>query len=535
VPLKNHGRRAISQLIMAARSATLAAACCAAAALAAPNPARADAALDRQIVHVLNRMAFGPTRAELDHVRQVGIDGYIAEQLDPDRIPEPPALTERLAPLDRLNLDTSQLFKRYGPLTTDTNAGVPPSQGQVEARIKEANVILEQASAARIYRALYSPRQLQEVMVDFWFNHFNIFAYKGFDLLWVGDYENRAIRPHALGRFRDLLLATARHPAMIYYLDSQTSTAPGSANAKGEFAGLNENYARELMELHTLGVDGGYTQQDVQTLARIFTGWGFDYAHMEAGAGSAFGFDASRHDGSDKVFRGHKIKGGGEEEGVAAIDILARAPATAHRIAWKLAQYFVADEPPPVLVERLAQRFLASDGDIKAVLQTLFASAEFRDSAREKYKTPYQYVLSAARAGAVDVNNPEPLLGTMARLGQQLYLCQTPDGYKNTEAEWLSPDATTLRIDFASLLASGGYLLYTARGSNPWAGDAMGATKLVSDQPPSSKFKPRPIDPAALESLLSPVLSERTRAAVDAAPAWLKASLILGSPDFMRR
>jgi uncharacterized protein (DUF1800 family) len=519
---------------MAARSSTLIAACCVAA-LASSGAARADSAAVRQIIHVLNRIAFGPTAQDMDHVRRVGIDRYIAEQLDPDAIAQPPALTERLAPLDRLNLDSAELFKRYGPLSTEANGGVPPTPEQVEARIKQADAILQQAAAARIYRALYSPRQLQEVMVDFWFNRFNVFAYKGFDLLWIGDYEARAIRPYALGRFRDLLLATARHPAMIYYLDSQTSTAPDSPNARGEFAGLNENYARELMELQTLGVDGGYTQDDVVTLARIFTGWGFDYAHMDAGSGSAEGFDPSRHDRSDKIFLGQKIRGGDEDEGVQAIDILARSPATARHIAFELAQYFVADQPAPALVDRLAQRFGATDGDIKAVMESLLTSPEFHDSAGQKYKTPYQYVLSAVRAGGVEVRNPEPLLGTMSRLGMPLYLCQTPDGYKNTEEAWLSPDATTLRINFASLLTSGAYLLYVPPSESRQAANPMAASHLVADAAPAAGLKPKPIDPAALENLLSPTLGERTRETVAAAPDWLKASLILGSPDFMRR
>jgi uncharacterized protein (DUF1800 family) len=385
--LENLGWHAISQCIMAARSSTLVAACCCVA-LASSHPALADPASDRQIIDILNRIAFGPTAEQVAHVKAIGIDGYIDEQLDPAAIPEPAALTDRLAPLDRLKLDTSELYKRYGPLTTEANGGVPPTAEQVQARINQADVIQQQASAARVYRALYSPRQLQEVMVDFWFNHFNINAYKGFDLLWVGDYETQAIRPHVLGHFRDLLLATARHPAMIYYLDSQTSTAPDSMYARGDFAGLNENYAREVMELHTLGVGGGYTQDDIVTLARIFTGWGFNYADMDAGSGSASGFDPSRHDSSAKTFLGQEIPAGGEEQGVAALDILARSPATAHHIAFELAQYFVADAPPPALVDRLAERFLDSDGDIGAVMKTLLTSAEFRDSVGQKYKTP---------------------------------------------------------------------------------------------------------------------------------------------------
>jgi len=524
--LENLGWHAISQCIMAARSSTLVAACCCVA-LASSHPALADPASDRQIIHILNRIAFGPTAEQVAHVKAIGIDGYIDEQLDPAAIPEPAALTDRLAPLDRLKLDTSELYKRYGPLTTEANGGVPPTAEQVQARINQADVIQQQASAARVYRALYSPRQLQEVMVDFWFNHFNINAYKGFDLLWVGDYETQAIRPHVLGHFRDLLLATARHPAMIYYLDSQTSTAPDSMYASGDFAGLNENYAREVMELHTLGVGGGYTQDDIVTLARIFTGWGFNYADMDAGSGSASGFDPSRHDSSAKTFLGQEIPAGGEEQGVAALDILARSPATAHHIAFELAQYFVADAPPPALVDRLAERFLDSDGDIGAVMKTLLTSAEFRDSVGQKYKTPYQYVLSAVRAAGEGMRSPTPLLGTMAQLGMPLYLCQTPDGYKNTEDAWLNPDATTVRTNFAVLVGSGALLAYVPPSENP-------APRLVSDTA-GDETKPAPVDAAALEQLLGPTLSARTLSTVAAAPAGLRAALILGSPDFMRR
>ena len=432
-------------------------------ALIATQPASAeDSTPDRQIVHLLNRIGFGPTREAVEHVRQIGIDRYIDEQLNPDAIAEPAALTERLAPLDTLRLDSAPLFKEYGPPPSETKEGAKPTPEEVQARIKRTDTVRQQASAARIYRAIYSQRQLEEAMVDFWFNHFNVYVYKGFVHFWVGNYEEQAIRRHALGKFRDLLLATARHPAMLFYLDNQTNTAPGSPNARGIFTGLNENYAREIMELHTLGVDGGYTQDDVITLARILTGWGFDYRNMQAGTGEASGFDPKRHDNSDKVFLGHKIPGGGAAEGIAAIDILAKSSATAHHIAYQLAQYFVADVPPPALVDRLAARFQETDGDIKAVMKTLLTSAEFRDSIGQKYKTPYQYVLSAVRAAGVEVHKPQPLLGTMARLGMPLYLCPTPDGYKNTEEEWLSPDATTLRINFATLLGTGAYQLEAA-------------------------------------------------------------------------
>jgi uncharacterized protein (DUF1800 family) len=331
-----------------------------------------------------------------------------------------------------------------------------------------------------------------------------------------------------------LLLATARHPAMLFYLDNHLNTAPGSPGARGALTGLNENYAREIMELHTLGVDGGYTQDDVVTLARIFTGWGFNRRNMRFGTGPVFAFDASRHDGGDKTFLGQPIHGGGEEEGVAAIDILARSPATAHHIAYELAQYFVADAPPPVLVDRLAARFRETDGDIKAVMKTLLTSREFGDSAGQKYKTPYQYVLSAARAAGVEVKNPRPLLGTLLRLGMPLYYCPTPDGYKNTEEAWLSPDATTLRIAFATRFAAGNLPLQHPPAQNPAT-----TPQLVADPaqpvPAAEAPKGEPLDPAPLERLLAPILSEQARAAIAQSPARLRAALLLGSPDFMQR
>jgi uncharacterized protein (DUF1800 family) len=515
------------------------------AALTAPGAGLAAGDTDQQIIHVLNRMAFGPNAAEVAHVKEVGIDRYIDEQLHPQAIAEPVELTQRLAGLDTQRLDDAQLFIQYGPILPIMNGGAKPTPEEQKARRQRANIIVQQAQDARVWRALYSRRQLQEVMVDFWYNHFNVFAGKGLDHLWVGRYEADVIRPYALGKFRDLLLATAHSPAMLFYLDNQLNTEPGSPGAKGNLTGINENYAREIMELHTLGVDGGYTQNDVIALAHVLTGWGLQRQDLRFGAGPAAAFDPSRHDFTAKVFLGHTIQPSGESEGVQAIDMLASSPATAHHIAYQLAQYFVADQPPAALVDRLAQRFRATDGDIAAVLKTLLTSAEFRASAGQKYKTPYQYVLAAARAAGVEVNNPRPLLGTMARLGEGLYQCQTPDGYKNTEEAWLSPDATTLRIGFATGLGRGNLPLTaapaetpppdmnTAQQPQPGTGTMQPPQpQLVADQP---AVKPQPLDPAPLEALLGPVLSDNTKSTVADAPDNLKAALILGSPDFMRR
>jgi uncharacterized protein (DUF1800 family) len=518
------------------RSFLLGTACTVALAKALPVHA-AIGASDPQIMHIANRLGFGPNATDVAHIQQIGLDRYIDEQLHPAAIFETPELAQRLAALDTLKLDPIQLFIQYGPQLPILNGGVKPTPEEAKARRERARVIAQQASWARLWRALYSPRQLQEAMVDFWFNHFNVFAGKGLDHLWIGHFENNAIRPNALGRFRDLVQATAHHPAMLFYLDNQLNTQPGSPGAKGEQTGINENYARELMELHTLGVKGGYTQDDVITLAHILTGWGLDRPAFRIGAGAGFRFDPSRHDFGEKIFLGHPIAAGGEEQGIAAIDILVRSPATARHISSQLAQYFVADTPPPALVDRLTQRFSQSDGDIAAVLKALFTSQEFRNSAGQKYKTPYHYVLSAARAAGTEVNNPRPLLGTMARLGMPLYFCPTPDGYKNTEDAWLSPDATTLRVGFATGLGRGVLPLKSPPPPDEPAPN-MAAPQLVSQQnepPAPAAPKGDPLDPAPLQALLAPILTPHTQSAVAEAQADLRAALILGSPDFMRR
>jgi uncharacterized protein (DUF1800 family) len=482
----------------------------------------AEPASDRQIVHVLDRLGFGPSVQDVDHIKAIGIDRYIAEQLDPEAIPGPSELTERLAALDTLKLDPVQLFAEYGPLRPAD--GVKPSPDEQKARRQRARIILEQAQEARILRALYGPRQLQEVMVDFWYNHFNVFAGKGLDHLWIGAYEAEAIRPNALGKFRDLLGAVAHHPAMVFYLDNVQNAAPGSKGPNGREAGLNENYARELMELHTLGVDGGYTQDDVIALARILTGWSLVRPNALPEKGSGFAFYPARHDKEPKHFLGQDIAANGEAEGEQALDMLAKSPATARHIAFKLAQYFVADEPPPALVDRLAARFTETDGDIREVLKTVFASREFRDSIGGKYKTPYRFVLSAVRAAGVPVKNPRPLLAALARLGQPLYGCATPDGYRDTEDAWLSPDASMLRVNFSAALADGRLPLL----AESTASDENLAVQVAA---PTGGT----VDAAGLEKLLGPVLTPRTRAVLAAAPAELRAALVLGSPGFMQR
>ena len=490
---------------MLTRLAGVVAAACLFCLTAVPTGA-AEAVSDRQIVHLLNRLAFGPTLDEFGYVKKNGLERYIVEQLDPGSIPEPIELQWRLAQLDTLKLNPVQLRQLYGPIRT--LRGFKPNADLEKAQRERVRLILRDASEARILRAVLSRRQLQEVMVDFWFNHFNVFSGKGLDDVWIGNYEQQAIRPFVLGRFRDLLFAATKHPAMLVYLDNTLSTAPGSQGARGRQKGLNENFAREVMELHTLGADGGYTQEDVVTLARILTGWAVNPPDGRFYPQFAAVFEGIRHDYSPKVFLGRALNSRGRAEGEEALDMLAHSPATARHISFELAQYFVADEPPAVLVDQLATRFLETDGNIREVLKTLFTSPEFWDSNGQKYKTPYQFVISSVRASSVPVGSAHPLLRAMDQLGMPLYGCLTPDGYKNTEDAWLSPDATTRRIGFATSLARG----------------SLGVTGTRN-----------PVDPAHLEAIFGTTLTGATREAIGDSPQALRPALILGSPDFMRR
>ncbi len=482
-------------------------------ALSCAGPAWAQAASEAEALHALNRLGFGPAPGDLAHVTQVGVARYVDEQLHPERLPLPPELARQLAELPMTTASQRDLILRFREAAAAARQAKQDAgkddDAQATRRALYRQVAVE-SGEARLWNAARSPRQLQERMVDFWFNHFNVFSGKGLDRVLVENYEREAIRPYALGRFRDLLGATAHHPAMLFYLDNWQSAAPGfqprGASPLAKAGGLNENYARELMELHTLGVDGGYTQKDVTELARILTGWTFN-PRLTTGA-SVFYFDARRHDAGDKLWLGQRFSGRGEDEGERALDVLAAHPATAHHIAYKLAQYFVSDQPPAPLVERLSRRYAETGGDIRAILKALFDSPEFRaPAAREaKFKTPYEYVVSAVRASATPADDVRPLLGTLRQLGMPLYGCQTPDGYKDTEDAWLNPDAITRRIGFATALAAG--------------------------RLPNAPTEP--VDPQTLLGTLGPGISGKTRAAVAEASPALRAALVLGSPDFMR-
>ncbi|MRV71192.1 DUF1800 family protein [Duganella sp. FT92W] len=439
-------------------------------------------------LHVLNRLAYGPAPGDIDLVVRMGPQRWIARQLQPESLPLPEALSARLAALATVQMPAGAVL---GQFQAAQQAVRGEEEGAKEQRRAVLARIAKETAEARLLRAVASPRQLEEVMVDFWFNHFNVFAGKGQDRALVASYERDAIRPYAMGNFRALLGATARHPAMLFYLDNWVSKA----------GGLNENYARELMELHTLGVDGGYTQRDVTELARMLTGWTYAPRRLVDG-NETFYFDARRHDNKVKQWLGRTVTAAGQAEGEMALDVLAAHPATAHHIAYKLAQYFVQDQPPAALVERLAQRFTDTDGDIRAVLQTLFASSEFMapDVRGAKFKTPYQYVVSALRAAGAPLapDSAKAALSVLNRMGMPLYGCQTPDGYKNTRQAWLNPDALALRIGYAVLLGK----------------DA---------------------DAAALYTALGPAITPATWRTVDTGAPRVQAALLLGSPDFMER
>jgi len=373
-------------------------------------------------------------------------------------------------------------------------------------------------SEGKLYRAILSNRQLEEQLVDFWYNHFNVFLDKGADRYLVPTYEREAIRPHVLGKFRDLLEATAKSPAMLFFLDNWESvgaTAPQRANAKRPARGLNENYARELMELHTLGVDGGYTQKDVTEVARCFTGWTI----RQPREGGDFFYNDRVHDKGEKTVLGVKIPaGGGRDDAEKVLDILARHPATARFISKKLAQRFVSDDPPQKLVDKMAKTFRDKNGDIREVMKTMLTSDEFFSQAayRAKVKTPFEMIVSAVRATGAQVDFAFPLANQIAQLGEPLYRKLEPTGYSDANSEWVNSAALLARMNFALSLAQN-----KVPGSKLDASLFSGAPADIARQVLFTDAKPETlaaIEKQAQTSTTAPVVG-----------------LMLGSPDFQRR
>lgn len=409
---------------------------------------------DQKIIHFLNRISFGATQEEIEKIARMGTPAYLEEQLHPERIPDPLA-EEKLRGLKTVRLSSKELFELYPPPNQAKNQGLT-----ISPQMQGPRYVILELQQARLLRAVYSQRQLYEIIVDFWSNHFNVFAGKGADRWLVTSYDRDTIRPHALGKFKDLLLATAQSPAMLFYLDNWLSVSPATTPnglrpnaASGIRRGLNENYARELLELHTLGVDGGYTQKDVEEVARCFTGWTILRPRGEA----KFRFDSRMHDRGEKTVLGAKIHaGGGMEDSVQVIDLLSRHPSTARFIATKLARRFVADDPPPSLVTQAAEVFRQSDGDIKAVVRAIASAPEFYapQVLGAKVKKPLEFVASALRAVEAETDASPPLLRYLARMGEPLFLAQPPTGFPDIGSTWVSPDMLLTRMNFAFDLTS---------------------------------------------------------------------------------
>jgi uncharacterized protein (DUF1800 family) len=436
---------------------------------------------DEAILHALNRLGYGPRPGDLERVKAMGLENWIERQLHPEKIAGP-ALKARLAHLPAASLDSKTVLAEYPqPDVAAKRLGISveeyrkqmdtqahPPQGERPKASKLPQEALSQLQQAKALRAIYSEDQLQEQLTDFWFNHFNIFANKDLDLWLIGSYENDVVRPRVLGRFRDLLEATAKSPGMLFYLDNYLSADPQAAQrlkahperlhgrqnaelpAVGK-RGLNENYGRELMELHTLGVDAGYTQQDVIEVARCFTGWTIRNARTKP----EFAFDDRVHDPQPKRVLGKKVHAGGIKDGEQVLDLLARDPHTAHHLALELAQHFVSDNPPGPMVDRMAVSFRKSGGDLREVMRAMIYSPEFwsRAAYRAKIKTPFELVVSAVRALGADVDTALPLVNWVARIGEPLYQCLPPTGYSDKASAWVNAGALLNRLNFALALA----------------------------------------------------------------------------------
>ncbi len=386
----------------------------------------------RVALYLLSRAGWGPRPGDLARVLEGGPTRWIEEQLAPQADPE---LDSRLAAYTTLGLSTTRIL-------AITNADVRATQ-----------VVLDELANAKVVRAVHGKNQLQDVLTDFWFNHFNVFVSDGFVRDSVTAYERDAIRPHVFGRFRDLLGAASLHPAMLYYLDNYLNTAPHRVGGR-LVGGINENQGRELMELHTVGVDAGYMQQDVIEASRCLTGQGID----DLQTGGNYLFRAADHDtGSKSVFGLALPAGGGSDDAERLLDHLAGHPSTARFISRQLARRFVSDDPPEDLVQRMAGVFSASGGDLSQVLRALFGSAEFWAEAftTRKPRTPVEYVFGALRAIGAEVGNPAAVRRALSDMGQPLYACNPPTGYSNRGDAWLNPSSQLYRMNFALDLAAG--------------------------------------------------------------------------------
>ena len=572
----------------------------------AQKHAKTQALTEQQrILHVLNRLGFGARPGDVERVKAMGLENYINQQLNPEKISDS-AAENKVADLSTLNMSTAELYGKFpqpgqllrqlqargvlpenlaearenrvkgaanakpgdeamsGPEAPKNNQTQPPANPLENEKYREAiekyyrenglqrpQRIISELQASRILRAVYSERQLQEVMVDFWTNHFNVFANKGADRWLLTSYDRDTIRPFAMSKFSQLLEATAKSPAMLFYLDNFQSVSPdanaGRLRPQQQRRGINENYARELMELHTLGVDGGYTQKDVQEVARCFTGWTIFQPRggaaavselmprdggrrnarraeaMQRTAGTFF-FNTRTHDDGEKLVLGHKIPaGGGMKDGLMVLDILVHHPSTAKFIATKLVRHFVADTPPPALVDRVAETFRKTDGDIRETLKTIFFSKEFNstDAYRVKIKRPFELVVSAIRTLGADTNGGPGTHQWIARMGEPLYGFQTPNGYSDSAESWVNTGGLLERMNFGLALAG-----------NRVQGTRVNLANTDGD-------KSRLLD-EYLKTILAGEISASTKEALmkqlgQSDPATKVVGLILGTPEFQRQ
>ena len=546
---------------------------------------------EQKVIHLLDRITFGSRPGDVDRVMKMGWEKFLEQQLRPESIDDN-ALEERLKSIESIHLSNAELAKFYPPpqvvrkALKERGIEIPqqPDAGQQNAGQVNADQVrrrrevaksladmgyrqpqqgVREMQQARILRAVYSERQLREVMTDFWFNHFNVFIQKGADRILTTSYERDVIRPGVFGKFEDLLLATAESPAMLFYLDNFQSVSPnmperqmrgralGRLRANRQMPndtppntvaqqrrprGINENYAREIMELHTLGVDGGYTQKDVQEVARCFTGWTIRNPRGAA----EFVFNRFAHDDGEKVVLGHKIPaGGGKKDGETVIRILASHPSTAKFISKKLARKFVSDEPPQALIDSMARTYTKTGGDIREVLRTMFKSREFwaPESYRAKIKTPFEMTVSALRALDAETNGGPAFHQWMAKMGEGLYLAQPPTGYPDSAEHWVNTGALLERMNFGIALSA-----------NRIPGTRVNLQSVVSG---IDTAKPALVVDQLVDRLLNGQLSEKTRATIDKSLQEQMASksdgrldnadlirivgLILGSPEFQRQ
>ena len=521
---------------------------------------------DEAILHALNKLGFGPRPGQVEQIKQAGLENWIQAQLHPDNINDS-VVEARLAQFPALSRNAAQLLDEYPPQDVAAKRlGMKVEEYQKHLQdlakrpgginslpFKDQNEIVNELMDGKIIRAMYSERQLSEHLSDFWFNHFNIFVYKDLDRWYLIPYERDAIRPHVLGKFRDLLEATAKSPAMLFYLDNSSSADPHAFERLkqhpvhprsgeklpplGGRRGLNENYGRELMELHTLGVDGGYKQEDVIEVARAFTGWTIESPREYP----TFYFDERIHDPDPKRVLGKKIKGGGIKDGEEVLELLVKNKNTAQHISLQLAQHFVSDDPPPALVARMAKTFEKSKGDVRAVMTTMIYSPEFwsRAAFRAKVKTPFELVVSTARALGVDVDQPMQLVQWVARIGEPLYQCLPPTGYSDKGATWVSTGALLNRMNFAVALTSN-----KVRGAQVDINSLVGTDVLTNPQIALERVETEFIAGQISDTTRSTleeemrelrILGAKLDDPVKQVNVPLITGLVLGSPEFQKR